>query len=210
VLEITIILARHVTAHYPHSAAIGATYIVELRKAKDAYWHQSAAAEAAHAADRALRERTGWIARPGRRYSSLAGTPTHRPLIADAIHGGCELLEVQCRHCNHTEMIDLSLAIWPRGKQVHTLKSALYCLPCMKEHGKKRRPDIVGMRERLSQTRRQRQFLNNGPGRELKTCDGPARRLRIPPRSTNPRKASTGTGRMCASANRSRQNIGSG
>jgi hypothetical protein len=69
-------------------------------------------------------------------------------LTSDRQSSTAGLLEVQCRHRNHTELIDLTLAIWPRGNQVHTLKSALYCRPFMKERGKKRRPDIVGIRER--------------------------------------------------------------
>jgi Pyruvate/2-oxoacid:ferredoxin oxidoreductase delta subunit len=97
--------------------------------------------------------------RSGATGSAPAGL---RGLVVAAVHWrGCQpvaldcrrhpwrhLLEVQCRHCNHAELIDLTLAIWPRGNQVHTLKSALYCRRCMKEQGKKRRPDIVGLRER--------------------------------------------------------------
>ena len=37
-----------------------------------------------------------------------------RSTIADAIPGGCELLEVHCWPCNHIQLIDLTLAVWPR------------------------------------------------------------------------------------------------
>jgi hypothetical protein len=50
----------------------------------------------------------------------IGGDASPSPLIADAIHGRRELLEVQCRHCNHTDTIDLTLAIWPRANQIHT------------------------------------------------------------------------------------------
>jgi hypothetical protein len=124
-------------------------YVAELRKAEDAYRRQSAAAEAAHAvADRALAEAHRLDCAAWSSLQFIGGDASPSPLIADAIHGGCDLLEVQCRHCNHTDLVDLTLAIWPRGNPVHTLKSALYCRPCMKVHGKKRRPDLVGLRQR--------------------------------------------------------------
>jgi hypothetical protein len=124
-------------------------YVAELRKAEDAYRRQSAAVEATHAAaDRALREAHRLDCEAWSSLQFIGGDASPSPLIADAIHGGCGLLEVQCRHCNHTELIDLTLAIWPRGNPVHSLKRALYCRPCMKEHGKKRRPDLVGFRQR--------------------------------------------------------------
>jgi hypothetical protein len=38
--------------------------------------------------------------------------------------------------------------IWPREKPVHTLRGVMYCGPCKRERGKKRRPDLVGLRAR--------------------------------------------------------------
>ncbi len=76
------------------------------------------------AADRALREAHRLDCSAWSSLQFIGGDASPSPLIADAIHGGCGLLEVQCRHCNQTELIDLTLAIWPRGNQVHTLKSA--------------------------------------------------------------------------------------
>lgn len=58
------------------------------------------------------------------------------------------MLEVQCRHCNHTELVDLALVIWPRERPIHTLKRALYCGACLKNYEKKRRPDLIGLRVR--------------------------------------------------------------
>jgi hypothetical protein len=34
--------------------------------------------------------------------------------IANALHGDVPLLEAQCRHCSHGEVIDLAEVIWPR------------------------------------------------------------------------------------------------
>jgi hypothetical protein len=70
------------------------------------------------------------------------------PSIADALRGGCELLEVQCRQCNHAEMVDLTEVVWPREKPVHTLRKVLYCARCKRERGQKRRPDLIGLRTR--------------------------------------------------------------
>jgi hypothetical protein len=58
------------------------------------------------------------------------------------------LLEVQCRHCHHTEVVDLTLVVWPRERPVYTLRKALYCRPCLERDGKKRRPDRVALRMR--------------------------------------------------------------
>jgi hypothetical protein len=87
-------------------------YVAELRKAEEAcrrYIRE--AEEAAHAAaDRALRaahrpDCEAWIA-----LQFVGGDEAPAPVIADAIHGGRELLEVQCRQLNHTDMIDLTLS----------------------------------------------------------------------------------------------------
>jgi hypothetical protein len=64
-------------------------YVAELRKAEDAYRHQSAAAEAAHAAaDRALREAHRLDCAAWSSLQFIGGDASPSPLIADAIHGG--------------------------------------------------------------------------------------------------------------------------
>jgi hypothetical protein len=124
-------------------------YVAELRKAEDAYRHQSAAAEAAHAAaDRALARAYELDCDAWSALQFIGGDEAPSPVIANCIHGGRELLEVQCRQCNQIQMIDLTLSIWPRDSQVHTLRRVLYCKRCEKEYGKKRRPDLVALRHR--------------------------------------------------------------
>ena len=124
-------------------------YVAELRKAEEAYRRHVRDAEEAHAAaDRALAwayqiDCDAWTA-----LQFIGGDEDPSPVIAHCIQGGRELLEVQCRQCNQTQMIDLTLSIWPRGNQVHTLRRVLYCKRCLAEYGKKRRPDLVGLRER--------------------------------------------------------------
>ncbi|UPK31242.1 hypothetical protein [Bradyrhizobium sp. 195] len=68
------------------------------------------------------------------------------PTIAAAIAGGLPLLEVRCDHCKHTEMIDLALVVQPRDRQVALMRGYLYCSPCQRTLGKKRRPDLIGLR----------------------------------------------------------------
>jgi hypothetical protein len=121
----------------------------ELRKAQREYERLTREAEAAHAAaDRALAEAHRldcelWSAR-----LFLGGPDQPSPRIADALHGGYPLLEVQCRHWNHAQIVDLAEVIWPRERPVHTIRKALYCAKCEKGHGKKRRPDLIGLRLR--------------------------------------------------------------
>jgi hypothetical protein len=52
--------------------------------------------------------------------------------------------------CNHAEVVDLALVIWPRERPVHTLKRALYCGKCLQTSQTKRRPDLIGLRERVT------------------------------------------------------------
>jgi hypothetical protein len=135
--------------HLPLSGRDRRNYVAELRKAEDAYRRYTWEADAAHqAADRALADAHRLDCMAWNALQFIGGDEAPSPAIADAIHGGCELLEVQCRHCKHTEIIDLTLVTWPRSEQVHTLRGALYCRRCMVEHNKKRRPDLVGLRER--------------------------------------------------------------
>ncbi|MBR0995624.1 hypothetical protein JQ580_33460 [Bradyrhizobium japonicum] len=68
------------------------------------------------------------------------------PTIAAAIKGGFALLEVRCEHCKHTEIIDLALVVQPRDRQVALMRSYLYYGSCQRALGKKRRPDLIGLR----------------------------------------------------------------
>src|SRR5258706_15929568 len=68
-------------------------------------------------------ERAAVHRRPGRAVAK----------IADAIAGGCELLEVRCRRCSHESLIDLTEVVWPREKPVHTLAKVLRCQACKDE-----------------------------------------------------------------------------
>lgn len=40
---------------------------------------------------------------------------------------------MQCRHCNHTDLIDLAPVTWPRQGLVHALRRVLYCAKCLKQ-----------------------------------------------------------------------------
>ena len=126
-------------------------YAAELRKAEHAHQRLVRDAAAAHvAADRALAEVHRLDCKLWSTWLFLGGSDEPSPSIADALHGGFELLEVQCRHCNHTQMVDLTLVIWPRERPVHTLRRALYCAKCLKTYEKKRSPDLIGLRVRVS------------------------------------------------------------
>jgi hypothetical protein len=78
----------------------------------------------------------------------IGGPDDPSPSIADALHGGVPLLEVQCRHCNHGDIVDLALVIWPREKPIHTIAPKLYCRRCMETYRRKRRPALMGLRIR--------------------------------------------------------------
>ena len=68
--------------------------------------------------------------------------------VSCGLHGDVPLLEVQCRHCSHGEVVDFAEVIWPRERPIHTLRRALYCRLCQAEYGRKRRPALVGLRMR--------------------------------------------------------------
>jgi hypothetical protein len=72
------------------------------------------------------------IASCGQADCAFRGQDQPSPSIADALHGGCGLLEVQFRHCNHAPTVDLVLVIWPRERTVHTIRRTLYCAQCEK------------------------------------------------------------------------------
>jgi hypothetical protein len=124
-------------------------YSRELHKAEVAYEHAARDAAAAHeAADIALARAHALDCVAWSALQFIGGPEDPSPAIAAAIHGGHELLEVKCRHCNHSELVDLTELIWPREKPVHTLKGVLFCQPCRSTYGRKRRPDLLGLRRR--------------------------------------------------------------
>lgn len=48
-------------------------------------------------------------------------------------------------------ILDLALVmIWPRERPTHSLKRALYCAKCLKTYQSKRRPNLVGLRFRVT------------------------------------------------------------
>lgn len=124
-------------------------YAGELRKGEQAFERARRDAEAAHAAaDRLLAEAHRLDCEAWSALQFIGGAENPSPSIAAAIHGGHPLLEVQCRHCNHSDVVDLALVIWPREKEVASLRQALFCRRCQATYGSKRRPDLVGLRRR--------------------------------------------------------------
>ena len=84
-------------------------YTAELRKAESEYRRLTCEAAAAHeAAERQFAEahRLDCLAWSALQFTGGPEAPS--PTIAAALHGGVEILEVQCRHCNHAELIDLA------------------------------------------------------------------------------------------------------
>lgn len=135
--------------HIPLSGRDRRHYAAELRKAESAYRQLVREAEAAHElADRHLAEAYRLDCEIWSTRLFLGGPDEPSPTIAQALHGGHELLEVQCRHCNHTELVDLALVIWPRERPVHTLRRVLYCAKCAKRSERKRRPYLIRLRVR--------------------------------------------------------------
>lgn len=71
------------------------------------------------------------------------------PTIATAIAGGFALLEVRCRTCKHSEVIDLAVLAETRDCKdcaVALTQSFLCCGPCFRTTRRKRRPDLIGLR----------------------------------------------------------------
>ena len=75
----------------------------------------------------------------------LGGDIEPSPQIQHAIDAGCTLLEVRCPMCRATRHVSLPDLIWPRDKQVHSLRRVLYCEPCRAATGRKARPDLVAL-----------------------------------------------------------------
>jgi hypothetical protein len=78
----------------------------------------------------------------------IGGPADPSPTIADAIHGGVEMLEVRCKRCGYCDLVDLTLVVWPRDKPIHTLERALGCRPCRSEGRGRSRPDLVALQTR--------------------------------------------------------------
>jgi hypothetical protein len=92
-------------------------YARELHKAEVAYEHEMREAAEAHAtADRmvAKAHALDCIAWTTRQFIGSGEDPS--PTIEAAIAGGHSLLEVRCHHCRHTEIVDLTLAVWQRSR----------------------------------------------------------------------------------------------
>lgn len=135
--------------HVPLSGRDRKHFARELHKAEQTYEHKKREALSAHAAaDLALRQAHRFDCEAWSALQFIGGPEDPSPSIENAIHGGCELLEVECRHCNHADHVDLAEVTWPRSQGVHTLKRVLYCRRCQQTEGKKCRPDLVGLRVR--------------------------------------------------------------
>jgi hypothetical protein len=122
-------------------------YARELHKAETAYEYERRAAELAHAvAAEALAKAYALdcIAWSTRQF--IGGPEEPSPTIGQAILGKHTLLEVGCRHCRHTEIIDLALVVQPRDKPVHMMRHSLYCGRCQRLANRKRRPALVALR----------------------------------------------------------------
>jgi hypothetical protein len=116
-------------------------YVAELRKAEEAHRSLVVQVDAAYrAAHRLACEE--WNTR-----QFIGGDVEPSPAIADAIAGGCELLEVRCKRCGRERLVDLTEAIWPREKPVHTLAKVLRCRSC-RDARKRPAPDLVALRPR--------------------------------------------------------------
>ena len=107
--------------HLPLSGRDRRHYVRELRAAEQAHCDLPARVEEAYRAAHALACEE-WSVR-----QFIGGPAEPSPRIADAIAGGCELLEVRCRRCSHESLIDLTEVVWPREKPVHTLAKVLRC-----------------------------------------------------------------------------------
>lgn len=116
-------------------------YVTELRKAEQAHVVLAERTVAAfrEAHDLACQE---WNTR-----QFIGGPAEPSPVIEAAILCGRELLEVRCKRCGHSSLVDLTEVIWPREKQVHTLAEVLRCQRC-KDERRKVQPDLVALHRR--------------------------------------------------------------
>lgn len=122
-------------------------YARELHKAEVSFAHLLEDAATAHAAADAARAKAYALDCLAWNTGLFIGEVDQQsPTIKAAIAGGFPLLEVRCDHCKHTEFVDLSLVVQPRERQVSLMRNYLYCSPCQRTLGKKRRPDLIGLR----------------------------------------------------------------
>ncbi|TWH94034.1 hypothetical protein IQ17_06900 [Bradyrhizobium daqingense] len=119
----------------------------EIHKAEVSFANLLEQAAAAHAVADAARAKAYALDCAAWNTALFIGELDHAsPTIAAAIAGGFSLLEVRCEHCKHTEMIDLALVVQPRDRQVALMRNFLYCSPCQRTLGRKRRPNLVCLR----------------------------------------------------------------
>ena len=121
--------------HLPLSGRDRRHYVRELRAAEQVHRELPGRVEEAYRAAHRLACHE-WSVR-----QFIGGPAEPSPRIADAIAGGCELLEVRCRRCSHESLIDLTEVVWPREKPVHALANVLRCQAC-KDERKKPQPDL--------------------------------------------------------------------
>lgn len=127
--------------HLPLSGRDRRHYVRELRAAEQAHRAMPDQVAAAYRAAHALACQE-WNTR-----QFIGGDAAPSPAIESAIAAGFELLEVACRRCGRSELVDLALVIWPRGNPVHTLENALRCQRC-KGMGRTSRANLVALRPR--------------------------------------------------------------
>jgi len=72
----------------------------------------------------------------------IGGDASPSPSIETAVDCGFTQLEVKCPNCSHAKTIDLSQVIWPKRKDVHTMRYALACARCS-VNGKKLRLNLI-------------------------------------------------------------------
>lgn len=125
------------TIQIPISGRDRRAFLRELKRVEVEHKRLVAATAAAYA----QAHRTACEEWNARRW--LGGAEDPSPRIRDAIDAGCVLLEVQCKRCSHTDVVDLELVIWPREQPVHTLARALECSKCRKAGYPRRRPDLT-------------------------------------------------------------------
>src|SRR5258706_15860560 len=116
--------------HLPLSGRDRRHYVRELRLAEQAHRELPGRVEEAYrAAYRLTCEE--WSVR-----QFIGGPAEPSPKIADAIAGGCELLEVRCRRGGPERLIRLTEVVWPREKPVHTVAKGLGWQACKDERKK--------------------------------------------------------------------------
>jgi hypothetical protein len=116
-------------------------YVRKLRAAEQAHRKMPAEVAAAYGAAHALACRE-WNSASS---SAAASLPSRR--YRARIDAGFELLEVACKRCGRSELVDLPLVIWPRDKPVHTLEKPLRCQRC-KEMGRRSQTNLVSLQPR--------------------------------------------------------------